>query len=188
MSLPDASLFSFWRYALDMRRERKITRLREYDYRQNGAYAVTLCVHERRWAFGKVENSVVRLNQFGQVAMEHWLAIPQRRLNVELDGFVIIPNHIHGILLLRGQPPTDDTPETRQFGQAQRNALGSVIGSYKSGVTRNINALRGQATCVWQSRFYEHTIRHDQDLEHQRQYIVNNPLKWTEDEFYVAPS
>ncbi|HEX9995726.1 MAG TPA: hypothetical protein VGB45_01175 [Abditibacterium sp.] len=167
-----------------MRHERKIIRLREFDYRNNGAYEVTICVHERRLAFGRIEHGEMRLHAFGHIAQERWLAIPSHHPNVVLDEFIVMPNHIHGILFLEGDtPPTlEEEIELRQFGQPQSGSLGTVIGSFKSGVTRQIVERRGNKTRVWQPRFYEHIIRNDRDLQLQREYIRDNPAKWPDDE------
>jgi REP element-mobilizing transposase RayT len=169
-----------------MRHERKITRLREYDYRQNGAYAITICVHERRLAFGRICDGVVRLHPFGRVATNCWLAIPSHFLGVELDEFVVMPNHVHGVLWIQNEaPPTPQQEiEIRQFGQPQSDSLGTVIGAFKSAVTKEIGRQRSNKTEVWQRGFYDHIIRNDHDLELQRQYIRDNPAKWEEDEHF----
>jgi putative transposase len=163
--------------------ERKVTRLREYDYRQNGAYAVTICTYQRRCAFGRIENGVMRLYPFGLIAQERWLAIPFHRPNVQLDEFVIMPNHVHGILFIEDEaPPTLEAELTlRQFAKPQSSSLSTIIGSYKSGVTKLIAQQRGSHTRVWQERFYDHVIRHDLDLTRQREYIQSNPAKWADD-------
>src|SRR6476469_590799 len=108
---------------------RKITRLRNYDYRQSGAYAVTICCHNRRMAFGKVEDGAVRLHPFGVIARDCWLAIPAHFPNVDLDEFIIMPNHVHGILFLEAEaPPTLETETSlRQFGQSLSASLSTVI-------------------------------------------------------------
>ncbi len=168
-----------------MRRERKIIRLREYDYRQNGVYAVTICVHERRLAFGRIENGVMRLNPFGVIVRECWLAIPQHFPPVELDEFELMPNHFHGILFIDGEAPPmpEEEDRLRQFGQPQPGSLGTMVGSFKSTVSREIGRRRGCKTKVWQRGFYDHIIRNDRDLTHQRQYIRDNIAKWADDEY-----
>lgn len=164
--------------------KRKITRLREYDYRQSGAYAITICTHERRMAFGRIENGDMRLHPFGLIAQERWLAIPDHHMGVQLDEFIIMPNHIHGILFIEAEAPPTPEAETslRQFGKPLSSSLSTIIGSYKSGVTKRVSEARGHRTRVWQERFYEHVIRHDRDLECQREYIDGNPSGWANDE------
>lgn len=169
--------------------QRKIARLREYDYRQNGAYAITICVFQRRCAFGRIHNGEVHLNAFGCIAHDRWLAIPQHHPQVTIDEFIIMPNHIHGILWIQNEAPvsSEEESELRRFGKPNSGSLSAIIGSYKSGVSRRIGELRGQRTTVWQASFHDHVIRNDGDLFHQRDYIQNNPSKWLEDEFYFSP-
>ncbi len=166
--------------------ERKIARMRAYDYRQNGAYAVTICTHKRRLAFGHVENGEVRLHPFGHVAQEHWLAIPSHYPNVSLDGFIVMPNHLHGILFLENEAVASlaEELELRRFGKPLSGSLSTIIGNYKSGVSREIGRLRGSKTEVWQKRFWDHIIRNDHDLLQHRQYICNNPLRWDDDKLH----
>jgi putative transposase len=168
------------------RPERKIARLREYDYRQSGAYAVTICVHERRLALGRIEDGTVRLHPFGRIAQERWLAIPQHHPIVVLDEFIVMPNHIHGILFIENEsPPTiEEEIELRRFGKPQSGSLGTVIGSFKSGVTKRIGEARGCKTEVWQQKFWDHIIRDEHDLHNQREYIFNNPANWEDDDLH----
>lgn len=165
---------------------RKIPRLREYDYRQSGVYVVTICVHERRSAFGKIENGIMRLHLFGRIAQERWFAIPQHHRGVTLDEFVVMPNHIHGILFIENEaPPTvDEEANLRHFGKPQSGSLSAIIGSFKSGVSKRIGEARQCPTRVWQERFWEHIIRDEHDLQNQRAYILNNPANWEEDELH----
>jgi putative transposase len=170
-----------------MRHERKISRLREFDYRQNGAYAITVCVHERRLAFGRVENGEMKFNRFGRIADEDWRAIPIHYSGVILDEWIVMPNHLHGILFLHNEvpPSVDEERELRQFGKPMSGSLSSIIGNYKSGVTRRIGGMRACKTVVWQRGFYEHIIRNERDLQLQREYIRNNPSKWADDELHM---
>jgi REP element-mobilizing transposase RayT len=170
-----------------MRLERKITRMREFDYTQSGAYAITICVSRRRGAFGRMENGMVRLHPFGKIAERHWKNIPSHYSNIFLDEFIFMPNHMHGIVWIEGEAPPSlkREIELRRFGEAQSGSLSSIIGSYKSGVTKEIGELRGSKTAVWQPCFHDHIIRNDVDLFFQRQYIQQNPSQWAEDEFYT---
>lgn len=95
-----------------------------------------------------------------------------------------MPNHLHGILFIQNDAPpsTDEEREMRRFGKPLSGSLSSIIGNYKSGVTRRIGEMRGCKTKVWQRKFYEHVIRNDRDLQLQRDYIRNNPSKWADDE------
>jgi putative transposase len=147
--------------------------LRGYDYGQNGAYFVTICAHERQHLFGDVVDDVMHLNALGQIAETFWNSIPQHYPTVELDAFVAMPNHVHGILLLTG----DVTDE-------QRPTLGHVIGSYKAIVTRTIRQQTGTQQVVWQKRYHDHIIRNADSLKRIRQYVLHNPALWQQDTFY----
>ncbi|RYG64716.1 transposase [bacterium] len=168
--------------------ERRSVRIQEYDYRQNGAYAITICVRERRCAFARITAGVVHLHPFGQLALERWLAIPAHHPNVKLDEFVIMPNHMHGILWIENEAPPniEQEVELRQFGKPLSGSVSTVIGSYKGSVSREIGKIRGIRTKAWQRGFHDHIIRSDADLLHQRQYIQQNPAKWADDEFFMA--
>jgi REP element-mobilizing transposase RayT len=119
------------------------------------------------------------------VARDCWLDIPNHHPHVELDAFVVMPNHAHGILLFVGDPPIVATPASPRASRAHGPAPGSlaaVIGSYKSAVTRHINRLRpGAARGLWQDNYHEHVIRCDQARDRIREYIVSNPLRWARD-------
>ena len=169
-----------------MWRERKLARLREYNYQQSGIYAVTICVHERRLAFGKMKDDSVRLHPFGRIAQEGWLAIPSHYSHVILDEFIVMPNHIHGILFIENEaPPTqEEEAKFRQFGTAHSASLSSIVGNFKSGVSRRIGVVRGCPTRVWQERFWDHIIRDERELQNQREYIINNPVNWNADELH----
>lgn len=163
-----------------MRHQRKITRLRNYDYRSNGAYSVTICVAGKRHAFGRIENGVVRYHPFGIIAQDELYATEQLRKNVILDEFMVMPNHVHLILWITNEaPPTIE--EVRQFSMPQSGSLGTIVGAYKSAVTRAIGLARGNPTKVWQKGLHDHVIRNYRDLERHRQYIRNNPARWSED-------
>ncbi|BCM89404.1 hypothetical protein IAD21_01250 [Abditibacteriota bacterium] len=166
--------------------ERKIARLREFDYRQSGVYAVTICVRERRPAFGKIENGIMRLHPFGRIAQEDWLAIPSHYSHVTLDEFVVMPNHIHGILFIENEAPPspEEEIELRRFGKSRSRSLSVIIGNFKSGVSRRIGEARECQTRVWQERFWDHIIRDELDLQNQREYIFNNPANWERDELH----
>lgn len=169
------------------RPERKIARLRQFDYRQSGAYAVTICVHERRLAFGKIEDGVVRLHPFGQIAREDWLGIPSHYPNVVLDEFIVMPNHIHGILFIENEAPPmpQEEVELRRFGKPLSGSLSTIIGNYKSGVSRKVGHMRACKTEVWQPKFWDHILLRDQhDLKKQREYILNNPASWEDDDLH----
>ncbi|HEX2620617.1 MAG TPA: transposase [Phototrophicaceae bacterium] len=159
--------------------QRKSPRLRDYDYAQSGAYFVTICTHQRFHWFGQIANSTASLSSIGMIAAECWYAIPQHYPTVELDGFVVMPNHTHGIIVL-AEPVTPVKPSSP--------LLATVIGTYKAAVTRQIkrNHPSWQET-LWQGRFHDHIIRDEATLNYIRQYIEQNPSRWEEDSLF-SPS
>ena len=156
-----------------------------FDYRSNHPYFVTIVTGKRLCVFGEIEEEVLKPTRRGLVATECWNDVPKHHPFVELDAFVLMPNHIHGILLFVGNAdqPVAATPASPPgaHGPASRS-LGAVIGSFKSAVSRTINKLRpGAAQDLWQPNYYEHIIRHDHALERIREYILTNPQRWRHD-------
>lgn len=143
--------------------QRKHPRLCYYDYSTPGYYFVTICTHEKRCIFG----SPMHLNQLGRIADAAFGEISEHFPNVQVDKYVVMPNHVHAIIVL---PP----------GTA---GLSSIVGSYKSYVTKRIHAANPNMP-VWQTSFHDHVIRSQQGYEKIWYYIDSNPLKWEDDCFY----
>jgi putative transposase len=170
---------------------RRSIRLPGHDYRSPGAYFVTICTHQGKLLFGEVVDDDVVLNEDGQIAHEEWQASEDIRREIELDAFVIMPNHIHCIVWIR---ETDDNSVVRvhsvvgAHGRAPLRAprsLGSFIAGYKAAVTARINHLRDTPGArVWQRNYYEHIIRNDASLNRIRAYIQHNPACWAEDSLH----
>jgi REP element-mobilizing transposase RayT len=175
-------------------RSRRSIRLKEYDYSQAGAYFVTACTHRRKCLFGEIAEGKIVLNMFGKIVEEEWHRTKQMRQGVDLDVFIVMPNHIHGIIVLTGTPLSANrrgtmhrapTPQFEQFGRPTANSIPTIIRGFKSSVTQRIIEIRATPGApVWQRNYYEHVIRNEIDLEETREYIQNNPLKWLEDEYY----
>lgn len=167
-------------------KQRRSLRLQDCDYSHAGAYYVTICTFERRCLFGEVRDGEMLLTRSGQIADEEWQRTALLRKNVKLDTYVIMPNHIHGVILIleeRQEGTAAPCPYEPRFGNAVSNSLASIVGSYKSVVTRRINERRGAfQEPVWQRNYYEHVIRDEDDLNRVREYIVNNPICWGDDE------
>jgi REP element-mobilizing transposase RayT len=160
--------------------DRKNIRRSDFDYGWCAAYFVTICTYEKRCVYGRIDDSRVRLNQFGRVAHDRWLAIPEHHPHVQLDAFIVMPNHVHGILLFVDEAPQTTVDGTRAFGRVAPGSLSTVIRSYKGGVTSRIRAMLGRKAPVWQPKFYDRIVRIENDLDDIRQYILNNPARWTE--------
>ncbi len=185
---------------------RRSIRLKGYDYTQAGAYFVTLVTWKRAKLFGEIVDGEMHLNEFGKVVREEWFRTAGLRPNVELhdDEFVVMPNHVHGILWIveASQPAAvrarrrraltdghslEDTAE--RFGKPVAGSLATLIRSYKSAVTYHINAIRETRTApVWQRNYYEHIVRDEKELKNIWDYIDINPVRWPEDQLHpLAP-
>jgi len=169
---------------------RRSIRLKGYDYAQPGAYFVTICVQNRECALGEVVDGEVRLNEWGQAVEAEWQALPGRFPYVELDAFVVMPNHVHGIMMMvdgdRGgavAAPTNEGGETLPL----REPLGKMVAYFKYQTTKRLNAHRATPGAkFWQRNYYEHVIRNDVDLKRIREYIHHNPARWAEDQLHPA--
>ncbi len=162
---------------------RRSLRLQGYDYTQEGAYFVTVCLRDRACLFGDISDGKMILNDAGLIAEKHWHDIPAHFPHIELDEFVIMPNHIHGIILINCRGTACRAPTTEQFGKPVAGSLPTIIRSFKSAVTKRFNSsYNGSGYRIWQRNYYEHIIRDDASLNLIRQYIMENPSRWAEDE------
>ncbi len=160
--------------------------MKDYDYTEPGAYFVTMCTFGGECRFGEIVNNEMRLNSSGGIVKKCWEDIPNHCADVALDVFTIMPNHVHGIIVIQNGPGRGKAclaPTKRQFGNPPAGSLSSIIGSFKSAASRHVNLIRNSpGRPLWQRNFYEHVIRKEDDLNRIREYIVNNPYKWPEDE------
>lgn len=169
--------------------KRKNHRLKEYDYVKTGYYFVTICAYNRNLLFGEIKNITVgpqravavTLNEYGKIVNEEWQNTQRFRKNVTLDQFIIMPNHIHGIIIINNTDTARRVP-TEEFGKPVSGALSTIIRSFKSAATKRINELRKTTNPpIWQPSFYDHIIRDDKSLQNKCGYIVNNPTNWNND-------
>ena len=171
--------------------QRRSIRLKGYDYSQPGAYFVTLGSYQQECLFGTVSAGEMQLNQFGQIAADEWAKSPEIRREIGVDFFVVMPNHLHGILWIVNSDGQSTQVGAHGRAPLQHNklwrppkSLGSFIAGYKSTVTKQINQVRNTpGTPVWQRNYYEHVIRSDQALQAIRDYIDQNPLRWELDRY-----
>ncbi|HEX8948776.1 MAG TPA: transposase [Dissulfurispiraceae bacterium] len=164
---------------------RRSVRLKGYDYSQRGAYFITICAHSRECLFGDVVDGEIRLSDYGHVVEKEWMKTADIRQNIYLDCYMVMPNHFHGIVVIdddcRGTARRAPTEE--RFAKPVAGSLPTIMRSFNSAVTKNINEIRNTpGVPVWQRNYYEHVIRNDDEMNHIREYIVNNPARWAEDE------
>jgi REP element-mobilizing transposase RayT len=175
--------------------QRKSPRLRNYDYSLAGAYFVTICAHQRAFLFGTIQSDEMRLNPLGEIAASCWLALPDHFPHLELDAWVIMPNHMHGILVIWDQDDLHDGGglDGDEWGEeasgravARPYTLGMIINAYKGAVTHRVREHHEDAPFkIWQGRYHDHIIRNERGLNTIRDYVQTNPLRWTQDTFYT---
>ena len=163
---------------------RKPNRLQTYDYSRAGYYFVTICTHNRVNYFGEIDKDQMKLSNIGQIATECWQQISEHFDDTALDEFVVMPNHIHGIIILVGD--ADLRPLQQQTADRSGMYLSKIIHGFKSSVSRNVKRRWKDQIFAWQRSFYDHVIRTDESLDDIRSYIKNNPLNWASDEENTA--
>jgi putative transposase len=185
-----------------LKHHRRSIRLKGFDYSQSGLYFITICCQNMISRFGEVQNGRMILNQFGEIAHHEWEKTPEIRNNIALGEFIIMPNHMHGIIQIldtgelhsplekksecdspSGKKGECHSPQRDSPLSGPSNNIGAVVRGYKSAVTRQISLL-GFTQKLWLRNYYEHIIR--DELSHQRisNYIKNNPSNWKKDKFY----
>ena len=160
-------------------KSRKQNRLNNYDYSSNGYYYVTICVYNREYIFGEIINDEMILNRCGNIAKKSWRDLPNHHIGIELGQFIIMPNHIYGVIIINN--PVGNGPARSSNKYQKLNNLSVIIGSYKSTVTKQINRINDN-TFKWQKSFHDHIIRIDKSLNNIRNYIINNSKTWELDE------
>jgi REP element-mobilizing transposase RayT len=169
---------------------RRGLRKRGHDYSAPGAYYVTICARDvGAFPFGHVRDGCMQLNAIGNIVDACWRSIPEHFPGVRLDDHIVMPNHVHGIVVI---PEIQSTPfvGTRHASSLKsrvpvatdaltRHSLRAIIGSFKSAVSKRINQFQGTpGATVWQERYHDHVIRDEASWERIRRYIRENPLRW----------
>lgn len=171
------------------------TRLPGYDYSSNGAYFITICTKNRIHHFGEIEDGNLIETFQAKIAKKCWLDLPNHYPQCVLDEFVIMPNHVHGIIIINnhnehqisnietGLKPisTRDVEKTTLIIN-KRYSLSEMVRAFKTFSARKINKCQNAVgRQFWQLRFYDHIIREGDDIDDVRQYIINNPANWERD-------
>jgi putative transposase len=194
---------------------RRSIRLRGYDYSQPGMYFVTICTQGKEHLFGEVVDGEMNASEYGLIVSQCWHDLPNHYHHAQTDSFVLMPNHVHGIIAIlprnpverRGGftnlPPIDPahrrggfTNPPRMDGTRRRggftnpplHSLAEIVRGFKTYSARRINRIRGNAAQpVWQRNYYEHIVRNDDELNKIREYIQTNPLRWLYDRENIPP-
>lgn len=146
-------------------------RLKNYDYSQPGIYYITICTKNHVLIFGDVIDSKMTLSNEGNIAKKYWVDIPNHYHQIELDEYVIMPNHIHGLIKII------------ETAKSNISTIGEIINNYKRTCTLEIRKFNLEFG--WQTRFYDHIVREYDDLDRIRDYIRDNPAKWRQDELFL---
>ncbi|MEQ9367743.1 MAG: transposase [Coleofasciculus chthonoplastes F3-SA18-01] len=186
---------------------RRSIRLKGYDYTQTGAYFITVCTWQRQCLLGEIINGEMQLSRYGEAVKFNWDILPKRYDGVRLDAFIIMPNHVHGIIFLHDwgeegagldrlfpstatlvvkPAPTKSIASAKSsHKQSKIYGLPEIVRGFKTFSSRRINQLRSQSgISVWQRGYYEHIIRHEESLTAIRDYILKNPWDWHNDDLH----
>ena len=163
--------------------QRQSIRLREYDYTQPGAYFVTVVTHLRKNLFGEIIDGQMFLNQAGKIVEQTWVNIPPHFPNTSCEIFVVMPNHIDGIIEIindRIVGARHASPlRSRGINGVKPGSIGAIIGSFKSAATKQLHQTRTiNQEKIWQRNYYEHIINDEHDYQQIADYIASNPLNW----------
>jgi len=170
---------------------RRSLRLKGYNYANCGAYFVTMCAQNRECLFGDIVAGVMQINKYGLMIQKWWMELPNKFKNVEMNTYMIMPNHLHGIISIVGADRC--VCPDRKYADSNKGAhtgapLHRIVQWFKTMSTneylRNIyekgwQRLNGK---LWQRNYYDHIIRNETELDRIRQYIINNPSQWDNDE------
>jgi putative transposase len=173
-----------------MRHHRRSIRLKGYDYTAVGIYYVIICSYRYQYLFSEVADNKMSLNDTGTIAEACWLAMPEHFPGVSLDEWIIMPNHIHGIIVINEEESVRATHASPVHIQSsspmpagpKRRSVGAIVGSFKLDAAKLINEQRGTpGATVWQRNYYEHIVRDEADLVRIQLYITANPACWVQE-------
>lgn len=176
--------------------QRHTIRLQGYDYGREGLYFVTICCKDMTCRFGKIVDAEMILNDMGKIAKQYWLDIPVHFPYIVLHEFIIMPNHIHGILEIVESVvgAKNFSPENSNEFRSPSKTIGSVVRGFKIGVskwfnnncrTKDFSSLPQQSKSIWQRNYYEHIIRNSRSYQNICNYIHSNPANWIQDDYYI---
>lgn len=173
---------------------RQSLRLKDSDYSQTGAYFVTICTNNRQWLFGEIRQGEMVLSAIGRLVSAQWQQIPYRFAGLELGAWIVMPNHIHGILIITRSgeasnlitPVLQETADRKTLPTQPRGtapgSVGAIIQNYKSITSRKISRQNeSMRAAIWQRNYYEHIIRNEREFRAISEYIIANPHNWEHD-------
>ena len=161
-----------------------------YDYRQTGIYFVTLCAFRKAKLFGEVSQGKIQPSALGEIVEMEWRRIAETRHNIELDLFVIMPNHLHGLVFIDAIECSDNgtsasVSTSKPASRLQAGSLGAVIGQFKLAVARRAKTRGCPQGKIWQRNYHDHIVRDERALNEIRRYILENPARWLDDRLHM---
>jgi putative transposase len=165
-------------------------RLPKYDYSREGSYFITICAQDRLFVFGDIAEKQIKLNKWGLIVEQCWHDLVKHYTGIELDAFVIMPNHVHGIIVITGDVTVihnvgeglKPSPTGTDGDKIKCHGLTEIVRAFKTFSAREINEQRNtQGQKVWQRNYYERIIHNELSLNKIREYIINNPRNWHTD-------
>jgi putative transposase len=156
---------------------RKSIRLKNFDYSQPGAYFVTTNIQDRKQLLGKIVEGQVTLNEIGRIVENVWMNLPSHYQTIDLDDYCVMPDHFHGIIIIN------------DIEMEKQHTLSEIVRGFKTFSSRGVNLLPGfKSDVFWQRNYYEHVVRDEEELNRIRQYIIDNPLRWSDGNGDIEPS
>jgi putative transposase len=167
-------------------RHRRSIRLKDFDYTGGALYFLTICTDKRRCIFGRVEDGQTRPNVLGRIVEDEWTRSFELRRHIDLDAYVIMPNHLHAIAALFDQGARSAPLRGKRLRDGmQAKSLASLVAGFKAAVTKRAAATLPRLRMpIWQRNYYEHVVRNERDLERIRSYVEANPARWEEDGYH----
>ena len=158
------------------------TRLKNWDYTRDGRYFITICTSGRENLLGIIENGIINLNQNGRIVEQCWFDLPNHYSNLLLDAFVVMPNHIHGIMIIDNKIVETGFKPVSTQSNIKTHGIFEFVRALKTFSSRGMNNLENTAGKQrWQTRFHDHIIHDEQEFKRIQQYIYNNPSSWAND-------
>lgn len=184
-------------------------RLKGWDYSDDGAYFITICTQNWQQFFGNVNNGGMQLSEIGEIAEKYWKEIPNHFPSILLDNFVVMPNHVHGVLIITETETLSNSQQKETLHSTSEStrpmtksnylentknkklsdispkvgSISTIIRSYKSAVTKQARLIN--KSFAWQARFHDHLIRNNKSYDTIINYIETNPYHWKDDKFYM---
>jgi REP element-mobilizing transposase RayT len=162
---------------------RRSIRLKGFDYAQPGSYFITICTWHKCLIFGEIIQGEVVLSNLGEIARKEIERLPHRFSAIAIDGFVVMPNHIHILITISEDGMANIQGSTEAFKQPVPGSIPTIVRSYKAAVTQRISAMRDTPVSeVWHHNYYEHFVRNENEREKIFLYLIANPAQWDSDE------